>query len=164
MAYVQSLEERLKNMEMLLAQMSGSDSALSPKPSGVEVATGSLDGTSSAGHSPPDAGSSKNMLVSSNATLGHSAPTRESRFMARVEEQPAELSDEEADLHLSHIEQNFKNMHVSDRFFGKSSGIRLIKSAMNLKMEHAAKDNVPKWQFPRRRREFWVAQPVNSFL
>ncbi|VDB92530.1 unnamed protein product [Peniophora sp. CBMAI 1063] len=155
MAYVQGLEERLKNMELLLQQLSGSKS-LSNSDSG---GPGVTDGQSVAG-SPSDAGADigrDTMPSTSDASPGPSV--RSARFMPRVEDQSLDPSDDEADFQLSQLKHSFKHMRLNDRFFGKSSGARLIKSAMDLKMEYATDEDKAKWRFPRRRKEFWIAQP-----
>ncbi|KZV76630.1 hypothetical protein PENSPDRAFT_646069 [Peniophora sp. CONT] len=155
MAYVQGLEERLKNMETLLQQMSGSQPMSNPEPGGSK-ATGAV-GDRLSSHTLSDVNSDKDNPSASESSPGPSM-MRSARFMPRVEDQPADPSDEEAEFGLSQLKNSFKNMSVSDRFFGKSSGVRLIKTAMDLKMEHATVKGKARLQFPQRRREFWIAQ------
>ena len=143
-------------MEALLQQMSG---AKSMARLGGSVTPEVADGSMSASGSSPDADSSKDTLPSSDASPGPST-SRSAPFMPRVEDQSADPSDEEAEFRLSQLKHSFKHMSLSDRFFGKSSGARLIKSAMDLKMEYASEEQKAQWQWPRRRREFWIAQPV----
>lgn len=115
-------------METLLQQLSANKSLSSLEPGGPEAAGDAGASRPSAGNSPSDVDVGKDTLPSSDTGA---STTRSSRFMPRVEDQSIDLSDEEADFQLTQLKHSFKHMNLSDRFFGKSSGARLIKSALD---------------------------------
>ena len=73
-----------------------------------------------------------------------------------------EQDDERIDLNME-----FERLHIDPheyRFFGKSSGVMLIQTALELKNEYTGQDTEPKKALicPKRP-EYWAIQPV-SFL
>ena len=54
---------------------------------------------------------------------------------------------------------------VHQRFFGKSSGIMLIRAAIDLKKEYTGKEDRPKDSImPSKRPEFWNVCPVSDYF
>ncbi|KAI0035390.1 fungal-specific transcription factor domain-containing protein, partial [Vararia minispora EC-137] len=71
-----------------------------------------------------------------------------------------EPSDDEEALQVDGLADHLKDFHVGYRFFGKSSGVRLIKTAMDFKSEYSGK-RIDEYVFNRNanREEFWSVHP-----
>jgi hypothetical protein len=74
-------------------------------------------------------------------------------------------SDDEDGFQVEGLADQLKEFQVGYRFFGKSSGVRLIKTALDFKSEYSGKrvDSVfssKKYH----RKEFWSVHPVTSSL
>ena len=68
-------------------------------------------------------------------------------------------SDEEDALQIDEVNKKMANLSVGYRFFGKSSGVRLVKTAMDFKSEYSGRV-VDERSFQRGQRdEFWTVHP-----
>ena len=92
--------------------------------------------------------------------------------ISRVGEPGADQQDE--DFVNSTLVENVKKRDIDrpsdkleDGFFGKSSGVSLIQTAMELKSEYVSTDNSkapPSMSLGHKRLEFWAPQPVRLVL
>lgn len=68
-------------------------------------------------------------------------------------------SDEEDALQIDEVNKKMANLSVGYRFFGKSSGVRLVKTALDFKSEYSGRV-VDERDFQRGQRdEFWTVHP-----
>lgn len=63
-----------------------------------------------------------------------------------------EPSDDEADVLLG-------RMNLNSRFFGRSSDVSLVKSALDMRRVFVVGNPASSWRFPRRRPEHWTSPP-----
>jgi hypothetical protein len=100
-----------------------------------------------------------------------SSPHQQPHFTPNIQPE-AEPADDEDEVLISKLSENFKSMHMTDRFFGKSSGVQFMKEAMDLKLEQLrangkAMPKRPIWPDKSERVEIFHKQPVsieNSML
>ena len=77
-----------------------------------------------------------------------------------------EPSDDEYCKDNQLLQENLKRISINpmhSRFFGKSSGVRLIQTAMDLKSEYSGKREIEgdNFNISSRRPEFWIVHPVS---
>ncbi|KAI0058759.1 hypothetical protein BV25DRAFT_1788378, partial [Artomyces pyxidatus] len=68
--------------------------------------------------------------------------------------------DEYGHAQMLLLQKTFNEMSVSHRFFGKSSGVQLVQTAMDMKSEYVGRDPRPTiMHMHNRRNEFWTMHP-----
>ena len=78
--------------------------------------------------------------------------------------------DQDDDVVNAVLLDNLKRLEIGkpdSRFFGKSSGVMLVQTAMELKSEYTGSDYVqpaPSMVLENKRPEFWSRNPVSSYL
>lgn len=76
-----------------------------------------------------------------------------------------ESSDDEYGGHSVLLTESMKNMHLhpmlQKRFLGKSSGVKLVRAAIDLKSEYSGKDMDLHESVGTKRPEFWTLLPVS---
>ncbi|KAI0052329.1 hypothetical protein FA95DRAFT_1601990 [Auriscalpium vulgare] len=155
--YVESLENRLEKMEALLHRLCPDADFTQELGTPVTRANFPREGTTTTpGDTSNTPNASASVLVSGIATsstgVGGSAG-----IVADIEGlDPSD--DEYGETQMLLLQQSFNEMSVSYRFFGKSSGARLVQTALDLKSEYSGKTR-DKFSMATRRPEFWMLHP-----
>jgi hypothetical protein len=189
-SYVESLENRVEKLEKLLKRVSSSTSAtvifsnplqLCPDEALYKKLTESLDNNWMTERTPLDPSSLvgscstseqrtlENMGSQSRqgTTLGLHSVTSAIRGVADESTLPTGMTDDEEDTALI-LADNLKRMEIEPkeyRFFGKSSGAMLVRTALELKNEYTGSEittpDLSKPPLKNLRGEFWTQQPVS---
>ncbi|KIK66923.1 hypothetical protein GYMLUDRAFT_239127 [Collybiopsis luxurians FD-317 M1] len=153
-AYVESLENRLEKMETLLRR-------LMPE---MDLARElGLNGASSSSYNPTPPPPPPRIFPEHQA--GCSSSTEVAITAIRQWDATPEFSPPQNEEDREHLElaDNLKKLRVDSReyrFFGKSSGAMLVKTAMDLKQEYTGREtNMTRIVIGERRPEFWRPFP-----
>ncbi|THH16874.1 hypothetical protein EW146_g3841 [Bondarzewia mesenterica] len=159
--YVESLETRLEKMEGLLQRLCpDADFTLElganvAKESWFRDRSGStMNATSAAPSATPRRIPSPSPMATGSGSQSHSSPT------VNAELEPSDDEYGQTKLLQEHLKELSINP-LQNRFFGKSSGVRLVKTALDLKSEYSGKE-LEKDAFNclgSRRPEFWNLHP-----
>jgi hypothetical protein len=163
---VEGLENRLEKMEKLLqkVRMSPPSSASLERP--LQLCP---EGDFSADLGDPHL---SKLLSSAPQTSKSSPSTASSVTLAPAPLMRASPSDEEelfsSDDDTAKLAVNLKRLAVSSsecdhRFFGKSSNITFVRTALDLRDQYTGRDDSQKF-CPKKRSEFWSIRPVSSIL
>ncbi|VDB84043.1 unnamed protein product [Peniophora sp. CBMAI 1063] len=147
--YVESLENRLEKMESLLNQLCPNADFSKELGAPIDKESWARDRQSEHRHSM----SSRSGV--SSMTFGSGSGTTPVHKV-NVEHL---TSDEEDALQIDEVNKKMANLSVGYRFFGKSSGVRLVKTALDFKSEYSGRV-VDERDFQRGQRdEFWTVHP-----
>ncbi|KAI0309699.1 fungal-specific transcription factor domain-containing protein [Amylostereum chailletii] len=161
--YVESLENRLEKMEDLLNR-------LCPDADFTQELGMPLDRESwlrdrrlgESSHRPISNQSSFSVRRPPTPPNQHQPQSQHGPHARVVDTDNIEPSDDEEGEQLRNLTERFEHISLGYRFFGKSSGVRLIKTALDLKMEYAGRDAdevMETWDLRRRRPAFWSLHP-----
>ncbi|KIL64052.1 hypothetical protein M378DRAFT_163769 [Amanita muscaria Koide BX008] len=145
--YVESLENRVQKLEGLLHKLCPDKDVLKELNSSFDLS----EPLSSPGTS---AGSPAIKLLQEPRDLATSALRRAGEVA------PKDEPDDER-IHLK-LDEKFERLHIDPneyRFFGKSSGVMLIQTAVELKNEYTGQDESQKPTICPQRPEYWAIKP-----
>ncbi|KAI0260433.1 fungal-specific transcription factor domain-containing protein [Gloeopeniophorella convolvens] len=148
--YVESLESRLEKMEGLLQRLCPDADFSQELGAPVDRQAFMRDSSLQSSHNTPGTASYRPRSPLCGRTL--TGPLNE------AEDPDLDPSDDDlnAGYRLQILEDTFSDLHVSYRFFGKSSGVNLVQTALDLKSEYNSTEPDPHNHMANRRREFWT--------
>ncbi|KAI0317119.1 fungal-specific transcription factor domain-containing protein [Amylostereum chailletii] len=166
--YIESLENRLEKLEAYIQKINpGADisQVLGPTPVHTRQHPNLQSGDSRSPFALPAGPSSSPALPNSPSNLPH---FRDERDLGPDDDDDDDADDEKA---VEELRKEFHEINLGKRFFGKSSGVAIVKTALNMKLEAsggrpASTTSSVLWQLhkDKLRDEFWTTHPWEQLL